>query len=702
MDGRSLAHGARRALLFYPVMVVIFAAFAWKLLQLQVVEGDYYLGRADENRYSRVSLPAARGIIYDRNGLELVRNVPSFNVSIVPAYLPDTVEYELNEDGSFRSIVFGARTTAILQRVAELTGVPFDTPEGQTDPLGRPVLGISEMVAEQEGFAPYKPVIVKRDVPRDIALVIREQLAEMPGVRVDVVPVRDYPTGALTAHLIGYLGPIHAENAEYYTGLGFRADRDKVGYAGIEYSQQELLAGRNGEKLIEVDVAGLELRTVGEPIQPTPGYNLRLTVDTRLQAIAEAALKNKVETMNAYFGRTVSSSGVVIAMNPMTGEVLAMVSWPAYDNNRFAFLGQGNIDPSKALESVEYYDTVLNDPTKPLANHAISGYYPPGSVYKMVAAIGALQEGVIAPERRLEDKGSIVISNKYFPNDPGKAKEFVCWNRDGHGFLDWIGGIANSCDVYFYKIGGGYENEVKDGGLGIDRLGYYAHALGYGELSGIDLPGELKGLVPTRDWKRINYGENWATGDTYIATIGQGFVAATPIQVLNSIATIANGGKLMQPTLVREVLDGEGNVVRPFEPIVRWDLADDAQDSPYDLHVDPSIIALAQRAMREVVVNGTATEYANLDAEGITSAGKTGTAEYCDDQAQDKNLCEPGAWPTHAWYAAYAPFEAPEIAVVAFVYNGGEGSVTSGPIVAEVLRGYFQLKAIDASRATQP
>jgi penicillin-binding protein 2 len=354
---------------------------------------------------------------------------------------------------------------------------------------------------------------------------------------------------------------------------------------------------------------------------------------------------------------------------------------------------------------------------KPLINHAISDRYPPGSTFKLVTAIGALKEGVITPTRTLFDPGLITIENKYFPNDPGKAKEFVCWKRDGHGDVNFIDGIAFSCNVYFYKIGGGFENEIEDGGLGIDRIGFFARALGYGNQLGIDLPTEAAGLIPTRDWKRRTQGENWSTGDTYNATTGQGYVLATPLQVLTSVSTIANGGKVMWPHIVQEVLDGEGNVIEAIEPCVLWDITDNfttpadeiganCTSMPEgvrpeflvtpDLFVDPWILEKVQEGMLKVVTDGTAEDYAQLEA--ISSAGKTGTGEFCDEVALDKGLCEPGNWPTHSWYTAYAPFENPEIAIIAFVYNGGEGAVTAGPIVRQVMEAYFAFKSIDTAR----
>jgi penicillin-binding protein 2 len=408
-------------------------------------------------------------------------------------------------------------------------------------------------------------------------------------------------------------------------------------------------------------------------------------------------LINEIEFWNRWTGTTFSSNGVVIAVNPKTGEILAMVSYPNFENNRMARLIPGY-----------YYEQLTRDPNRPLFNHAISAEHPPGSVFKMAAATGALNEGVVTLDKEILDPGKITIMQKFYPNDPGTPRDYVCWNRTGHGIVDFLHGISLSCDVYFYKIGGGYSGEVENGGLGILRIAEYARALGYGRILGIELPGETKGLIPDPTWKRINVGENWSTGDTYIGTMGQGYVLATPLQVLMSIATLANNGKLMRPTIIKEILNSQGQVIKPFEPDMLWDITVDpvintfVDGIPTDkkITVQPWVIEKVKEGMRMVVTEGTA----RAEFEGVTipTAGKTGTAEYCDDLAQSKNLCQPGSWPAHAWYVGYAPFDDPEIAVVAFVYNGTEGSTVSAPIVREVIKAYFNLKAIDSRQTTEP
>ncbi len=682
-----------RLLVTYAAMAAVAVAFVGRLFSLQILQGATYLEAARENRITNVRLPAPRGVIYDRNGSLLVRNLPAYNVMVTPAFLPDSE----------------AETEMIYARLSELTGVPISQ-EGEKAARCVAGRGIRQLVEERASIAPYEAWPVACDVSETVARVLREQQVDLPGVSIEAAPVRDYTTGALTSAVLGYLGPIPASLAQQLEELGFVADRDRIGYSGIEAAYQLVLAGSNGFKQVEEDVAGRPLREVGEVRQPTPGNSLRLTIDTRLQAAADTALRNRMEFINRFAGEIRTPLGVVIAMNPQTGEILALATLPTYESNRLArFIPQ------------DYYQELIDDERgKPLVNHAISSTFPPGSTFKLVTSVGALNEGVVTPQQTIVDPGKITIQNAFFPNDPGQSKDFVCWKRDGHGRVDFVHALAFSCNVYFYKIGGGFPGEmIRDGGLGIDQIFRYAYALGYGAPLGLELLAEEGGLIPSRDWKRITLGESWSTGDTYNSATGQGFVLATPLQVLTSVSTIANNGKVMWPHLVQEVLDGEGNTVQTVEPCILWDLLDgaitpvedigncrdlpesilsqlEAREFTPDLDVQPEVLERVREGMRLVVTEGTAEDYAQL--ENISSAGKTGTGEFCDKVANDKGLCIPGQWPTHAWYAAFAPYENPEIAVIAFVYNGAEGAITAGPIVKQVLEAYFNLKAIDAAR----
>jgi len=666
------------------VVFLIFAYYIAKLVDYQIVHGTEYLTRADDNRTVDVSTPTQRGIIYDRNGYVLARNVATYNVTITPANLPE-------DDGARQEV---------YRQLAAVIGVPAS--QGNTDEETvrlykecQSDLGIAQIVYIGETNAPYTPTPIKCNVDQTTALIVMQKAEDWPGVSVAVETVRDYPTGSLTADIIGFLGPIPATRQKEFAALGFVAGRDKVGYAGIEDYLQDTLAGKNGLKVVEVDVAGQEIRDLQPPVEPVPGSNVTLTIDTRLQQAAEAALIEQLQYTNNRTPVLQLSSGVVVAMNPKTGEILAMVSYPSYENNRFA-----------RLIPYYYYDQLQKDAHLPLLNKAISGEYPPGSVFKMATALGILNENVVTPDYEIKDPGEIRILEKYSENDPGKIRRYVCYDPKGHGMVNFLKGVMMSCDVYFYKVGGGYENEVKKG-LGIWRIGEYARALGYASTTGVELNGEADGLIPDPNWKRRIIGESWSTGDTYISTIGQGYVLATPMQVLMSFETLANDGKYIAPTLIKQIRDPEGNVIYNTTPNVKWDITVDPMITVFDennfatdqkITVQPWVIAKAKEGMRLVVTEGTA--HTIFDGFSIPSAGKTGTAEYCDDIARSKNRCDFGSWPAHAWYAGYAPYDNPEIVIVAFVYNGNEGSTVAAPIVRKVMDAYFQLKAIDTSATT--
>ena len=680
------AHTARwRYWALYAIIAIVMLVYISRLFSLQIINGPEYVSLADENRRSNINIPTQRGLITDRNGYVLAKNVPSYNVVITPAYLP-------LDEGAIQGV---------FRELSSLIDLPVSQGElnEETVRLFTPCetdLGITQIVFIADSLAPYDPVRVKCNVDQTTAMVIQERSADLPGVGIEVEAVRDYPTGELTAEIIGFLGPVPAAYEEYYTDLGFVAGRDKVGYAGIESWMQEELGGKNGLRTVEVDGAGQIIRDLEIPVDPVPGYNVELTIDTRLQAAAKSAVKTELAGWNAWIGEDRMTKAAVIAMNPKTGEILALVSYPTFENNRMA-----------RQIPADYYQQLVTDPNKPLFNYAISGEFPPGSVYKMASALGILNEGVVTPEQQIEDKGKITILQKYSVNDPGTPRDYVCWDDAGHGMVDYLHGVAWSCDVYWYKVGGGYETEVPEG-LGIWRMNEYAAAIGYGEPTGIELPGEASGLLPDPNWKRITLAENWSTGDTYIATMGQGFVLSTPLQVLVSAATIANDGIHMKPTLIKQVTDNEGNVILPFTPTVVADITKDKVITVYDensyateekISVEPWVIELAQEGMRMVTLpGGTADDvFASME---IPAAGKTGTAEFCDDMANEKNLCRPGNWPAHAWYMGYAPYDDPEIAVVAFVYYGGEGATVAAPLVRKVMDAYFELKEMDSTNAT--
>jgi penicillin-binding protein 2 len=691
---RSVHFQGWRYLVVYLLLGAVALIFTARLFMLQIIDKNKYNLQTDSNRTQNISVAPSRGIIYDRNGIILARNIASYNIIITPANLPD-------DDGDIQRI---------YRDLAAYTGIPVSygtVEDAKLLDVCVPGPGITQFVDLGLSNAPYEPVKIKCNVDEKTAMAVREHAVDWPGVGVDIQPVRDYPTGELTANIVGFLGPIPAALEQVYRAQNFQPNRDKVGYAGVELTINDTLIGKPGQRTVEVDVAGQVLRNLQPPVDPVPGSNVVLTIDTRLQQAAASILKRDIDYWNNVYNKYYRiSSGVVIAMNPKTGEILAMAQYPTYENNRMA-----RIIPAY------YYNQLAKDPAHPLLNYAISTEFAPGSTFKISTALGALNEGVVNPTTVIDAPAMIGLTTTFSPTDPGSVEMYYDWTytfygeTSGLGKINFLECIARSSDVCFYKVGGGYPGEI-DQGLGILRLQQYAQALGYNEATGIELPGETSGLIPDPTWKRIYQGENWSTGDTYLASVGQGYVVSTPLQVLLSAATIANNGRLMQPTIIQDIVDSSGKITQPFNPRLRWDITTDPIIKDYacingDCTSTGKMKTVSLSAVQEVQAgmrlaashpSGTLNHDFSFTNYPIAVAGKTGTAEFCDDVAMAKNQCTRGNWPAHGWTVAYAPYDNPEIAIVAFLYNAGEGGRVVAPIVRDVMTAYFQLKAIDIAQ----
>lgn len=642
-----------RQLSLYGLIIIIFGIFFARLFYLQVVQGGYFSEKAQINRNRLVLIDAPRGIIYDRNGTPLVHNIPNFSVTIVPAYLPDDQLAEME----------------VYRKLSLLLNMPISTQSASAIPAGGGEPGIKDIVdkAVKEGQN-FRPILVRNDIPREVAMVIAEQTMKLPGVQMQVNATRLYPSGSLLSQVLGYVGAIPEQQAQDYEDKGYDQYVDHVGLTGIEWVAESYLKGTKGRKYIEEDVAGREISIVGEPDPAVPGNNVYLSIDAGLQQVTAEALQAQLNEINRVQGVEKTRSGAAIAMNPQTGQILAIVSLPSYDNNLFT---QGI--------SQTAYQAYKDDLYRPLFNHAIGDQVQPGSIFKMIPASAALEEKVITPKTIIFDPGTIVIPNKYYPNDPGQGKRLTCWLKSGHGSVDLMHGLAYSCDVYFWEVGAGYDvpNQPKFDGLGVDRLAKYSQMFGLGELTGIDLPGEAKGHVPTTKWYRQTYGQTWATGDTYNFAIGQGYLLATPLQMLNVTAAVANGGTLYKPQIIDHITDLEGTVVRAFKP----------QPLPKRIDIKLENLQLVQQGMEAAVMWGTAT---GAQVPGIRVAGKTGTAEFCDDVAVKLGFCANGrVLPQHAWFVSFAPVENPQIATIVYIYNGGQGSEQAVPVTKKMLDYYF-------------
>lgn len=590
------------------IVILMFGALVLQLINLQVIKGNEYKERAEINALREVPLLPARGLIYDRNGRPLVQNAARFTAAIVPGDLP-----ERGEVGVYRMI------KPVLQMSVE-------------DIEKKVLEGI-----DRQGE--YSPAIIKQDIDRDAALVLMELEPHAPGLRVLVEPARTYTTGALLSHVLGYVGPISAEEWADLEDEGYLY-QDYIGKTGVEASYEETLRGKMGRKLVEVDAAGRELKTIAER-RPIDGANIMLSIDADLQ-------QKVAEILEEYAANSDNAAAAV--MDVHTGEVLAMVSLPSYDNNIFS----GKIDDAKLAE-------LINSPGKPLVNHALSEQYPPGSTFKTIVGSAALQEGIASPWTTITSRGYILIQNDF---DPNVFYRYPDWAPLGP--LDFYGGLAMSSNVYFYYLAGGKPDEGFRG-LGVERVAAYAKAFGFGQPTGIDIPGETSGVVPDASWKEATVGEPWTLGDTYNFGIGQGYVAATPIQVLTAISAIANGGQLLTPHVMKELRDAHGNTLSSYQTRARAQVP-----------VDDSYLQVVRAGMRQSVTDGVAK---NAAVAGIEIAGKTGTAEFGPQLSN-------GKYETHGWFVGFAPYDDPEVAVVVFVQRGSGGNDAS-PAASKILDYYF-------------
>ena len=593
-----------RFVTFGIVTIMVFGLLTTRLAYLQISNGAEYAARAEANRTVEQPIPAPRGLIYDSKGRLLVSNVASFAVKITPADLP----FSEREDVAGRlGALLGIDASDILTTIDGAPGSRFD------------------------------PVRVAQDVPETTARLVSESGDDLPGVEVVVETRREYPDGPLLAHILGYTGAIDAATFEKLRPTGYLAD-DMIGKAGLEATFESSLRGTYGKELVERDATGKDVQVLQTLEQSVPGASLTLTLDRTVQREAQAALKWGMKAAGL-------KRGVFIAMNPQTGEILALVSLPAYDNNLFA----------KGISTKDFQALVKNK-NKPLTNHAVQAHYPPGSTYKLVAGTGGLQDKKITASTRLRTRGYLTIG----------STRFYDWNRRGFGMCNLNCGFGHSSDTYFFQVAGM---------LGADRLAYWARQYGFGKPTGIDLPGEAAGIVPSNSWKMNALGQPMFAGEVYQAGIGQGYDVVTPIQLINAYAALANGGKVYRPQLVKEIVGPDKTVIQAFEPdLIRK-------------------MKVSQATLRSMRLAGRATvtlrHTYNLVDMPVKVAGKSGTAEF---GTRDKK----GRLPFHSWFVGFVgknPYKAnfentdSELVFLAFAYD----SRTKGNAATEIAKAFLQL-----------
>ena len=578
------------------VAVCIILVLIGRAGYLQVYDGELYARLAEGNRIRIIPAEAARGTFYDRNGELLVTNRPGFTVSLLPLTEPISPE--------------------VIARVSALIHVP-----------------VEEIQKKIDAHIGFDPIRIKNDVLPDIGSIIEEQKDSYPGVVVEVLPVRDYIFGEYAAHVFGYVSEINEEELERRKGEGYKSG-DIIGKFGLERVYDKEVRGIKGGEQVEVDVSGRPVQILGRQ-SPIPGNDLVLTIDGHIQEAAERAVDDQLAAVHAH-------AAAAVVMNPQTGEILAMVSRPAFNPNLFA----GGI-------STVNWNILNNNPYHPMDNKAITGEYPPGSTFKIVTGTAALAEHKVTAQEKIFDSGRHWIIPK--TNAGGEAL----------GWIDFEQAMAHSDNVYFYEMGNR---------LGVDILERYARLFGLGTRTGIDLPYEAEGLVPNRKYKADNYEDGeWYLSETFDAAIGQGFNLVTPLQAAMVVSEIAANGRRYRPHLVQRIVDVNGNTVREIKP-----------ELLSTLEVDPSVIHHVQEGLHSVTKLGTGT--ALFAGFPVDIAGKTGTAE--NSQGRD-----------HSWFVAYGPYKNPNVVVAVIVEQGGFGSVAAGPIARRILEAAFGLdKQIESTQ----
>jgi len=592
------------------ILVFFFGVLVSRLWFLQVRKGEEFALRSENNRVRYVEITAPRGNILDRNGREIVSNRPSFNV------------VWSRDNNSFDD--------SLLKKLANI--LKLDTSE------------LLVRIRKMENTPGHIPIRIAEDIDWETVAYLENNRLELPGIQIEVVPLRVYRYGNLASHLIGYLGEINKKEL-LESEEGVYRGGDLIGKMGLEKLRERLLRGEKGRDYMEVNALGFEQKNL-KGVEPLPGCDLQLTLDVDLQQVAE-------ETMTQQ-----EKAGAIVAVDVNSGRLLVVASSPTLQIEKFV----GGI-------STKEWNDMLNNPMHPLVNKVVQGQYPPASTFKIVTALAGLDNGVITPDSVLYCPGYYHLGNRIFR----------CWKKEGHGPVNLNTALAQSCDVYFYMVGQR---------LGVDLLAKYAEKLGLGNKTGVEMEHEKTGLIPTSTWKMRRFNEPWQKGETLSVAIGQGFDLVTPIQLCMMTATVANGGTLYKPGVVERVTDPDGNIIEEFAPEI------------IDRLIGQAVNLRLIRNGLKAAVNGDHGTGRMARLPNITVAGKTGTAQVVRLK-QFQHIKEedvPYKFRDHAWFTCFAPAENPEIAVTVLVEHGMHGNSGAAPVAKAVLEKYFENRKSEVAK----
>jgi penicillin-binding protein 2 len=575
-------------------IVVCFFSIFFRLWYLQILKGVFYDDLSTNNRIRVIKIPAPRGFIYARHGEVLAENLPSFDLTLIPQDTPD------------KHLVLH-KTAAVLQT---------------------PLEALQKKLAQGKGRPPFEPIVLSQNLSWQQMSTVLAHKIDLPGINIDVVPQRRYRLAAASSHLLGHLGEIDQKELkqDFYSNY---ARGELIGKCGVEKWGEEYLRGETGGYQTEVDAFGNKKNILAQ-INPTSGSDLLLTIDYQAQRVAEEQLQGK--------------TGAVVAMDPMQGDVFVLASSPGFDPNLF----------SRNIDSAEW-EKLIKNPFNPLLNRALQSQQPPGSVFKVVVATAALEEGLVDPEKQVFCPGHFSVGNHIFR----------CWRKEGHGAVNLRRAIVESCDVYFYQLGNA---------IGIDNIAKYATMLGLGEKTGIELDDEKGGIIPSPAWKARRFGTTWHRGETINTAIGQGYVLTTPLQIASAFCGIANGSFVPRPRLVLSI--NEGTEITPT-PVVKRK----------EFHLAPRTVAFIKDALSGVVNEPRGTG-SKARMEGLTVAGKTGTAQVVSAKAATA-VKSADELDDHAWFVAFAPAEDPKIVVSVLIEHGGHGGSAAAPIAKKVIEAFY-------------